>query len=328
MALYNHNAIWGDKYMPRSFYCNGYMVLNNEKMSKSTGNFLTIRDCINKFGCDATRITLADAGDGLDDANFDTDVANATILKLYTLEKWIQENIKNAIPEGHIDFGPYRANLDLWDNIFENAINSAITNATQNYDEIKYKNVVKYGFYELQSIKEDYLIAKAGKVNPYVLMRFLVAQLTMINPIIPHFSQYCWNHYVYPVISKSQNFDSVSENLNSQPWPKASAGHDKVTSDRLAYLKEVKGNVRLGYEKAKTGGAKKPKKGEAQAAASVESCTVMIAKEYPAFQKKCLQILQGFNFDENNKIQGDYIGAIRDAFDKKQAGIAMKFVSF
>ena len=127
MSLYNHAAMWEDhNMMTRSYYCNGYMVLNNEKMSKSTGNFMTVRDCINKFGADATRITLADAGDGLDDANFDTDVANATILKLYTLEKWIQENIKNAIPEGHIDFAEHRKNPDLWDNIFENAINHAI----------------------------------------------------------------------------------------------------------------------------------------------------------------------------------------------------------
>lgn len=62
------------------------MVLNKEKMSKSTGNFLTLGDCINKFGVDATRVTLADAGDGLDDANFDTDVANSMILKLFTFE--------------------------------------------------------------------------------------------------------------------------------------------------------------------------------------------------------------------------------------------------
>lgn len=62
-------------------------------MSKSTGNFLTVRDCIEQFGVDATRITLADAGDGLDDANFETDVANASILKLFTFEKWIVDHI-------------------------------------------------------------------------------------------------------------------------------------------------------------------------------------------------------------------------------------------
>lgn len=128
MCLYNHAAIWDNdsKFMPKSLYCNGYMILNNEKMSKSTGNFLTVKDCIGKFGVDATRITLADAGDGLDDANFETDVANAVILKLYTLEKWLQDNIKAALPEEGIDFAEHRANIDLWDGIFENAINHAI----------------------------------------------------------------------------------------------------------------------------------------------------------------------------------------------------------
>jgi len=136
------------------------MIINGEKMSKSTGNFLTLRGCIDKFGVDATRITLADAGDGLDDANFETDVANASILKLFTFEKWMQDNIKLAIPDGQIDFAPHKAG-DLWDTIFENAINHAIDEATANYDGMKFKQVLKSGFFELQSIKEDYLIAKA-----------------------------------------------------------------------------------------------------------------------------------------------------------------------
>lgn len=47
MCLYNHAAIWEDpKMMPKSIFCNGYMNLNGEKQSKSTGNFLTIQDCI------------------------------------------------------------------------------------------------------------------------------------------------------------------------------------------------------------------------------------------------------------------------------------------
>jgi leucyl-tRNA synthetase len=86
-----------------------YNSLEGRKMSKSTGNFLTVKDCIDKFGVDATRMTLADAGDGLDDANFDTDVANATILKLYTFEKWIIENIKASIGDKKVDFKESKA---------------------------------------------------------------------------------------------------------------------------------------------------------------------------------------------------------------------------
>ena len=40
-ALYTHVAIWEDKKdkWPRSIRCNGHLLLNNEKMSKSTGKF-------------------------------------------------------------------------------------------------------------------------------------------------------------------------------------------------------------------------------------------------------------------------------------------------
>lgn len=93
MSLYNHAAIWKDNLeqrMVRSYFCNGYLMLNNAKMSKSTGNFMTLRECIDAYGVEASRIAMADAGDSLDDANFDGQVANAAILKLFTLEEWIK----------------------------------------------------------------------------------------------------------------------------------------------------------------------------------------------------------------------------------------------
>jgi len=217
----------------------------------------------------------------------------------------------------------------LWDNIFENAINYAIEQSTKQFDGMRFKQALKFAFFELQNLKEDYLIAKQGKANPYILMKFIETLLVLTNPFIPHFNQYCWNKYVFPVLSKCENYDgAVNSNLTKQPWPKAGP-FDKIVAQRLSFLKDVKGAIRLGFDKAKTGGKKKGKKGAAPAEAKViEKCYVFCAKEYPEFQKKCLTILQGFEFDENNKPVGDYIAAIRGAFDKKQAGIAMKFVSF
>lgn len=69
---------------------NGHLLLNGKKMSKNSGNFLTVRDSLKKYGADATRLSLADAGDGLDDANFDEKTANATILRLHTLIDWCE----------------------------------------------------------------------------------------------------------------------------------------------------------------------------------------------------------------------------------------------
>ena len=42
-ALYNHTAIWEGKpeKWPKSMRCNGHLLLNGDKMSKSTGSLLT-----------------------------------------------------------------------------------------------------------------------------------------------------------------------------------------------------------------------------------------------------------------------------------------------
>lgn len=97
MALFNHAAIWQDpKYWPRSFFCNGYIMVNGEKMSKSKGNFRTVRDIVDRFGADGARMGIAEAGDTLDDANFVDKIADDSVAKIFTLEEWIDEFIKKV----------------------------------------------------------------------------------------------------------------------------------------------------------------------------------------------------------------------------------------
>lgn len=50
-------------------------------MSKSTGNFLTLSEAIDKFSADGMRLALADAGDSVEDANFVEAMADAGILR-------------------------------------------------------------------------------------------------------------------------------------------------------------------------------------------------------------------------------------------------------
>jgi len=89
-ALYNHAALFPERQFPLSMRTNGHLMLNGKKMSKSTGNSLTLREAIEKFGADATRLSLADAGDGLEDANFEEKSANANILRVHTLLDWCE----------------------------------------------------------------------------------------------------------------------------------------------------------------------------------------------------------------------------------------------
>ncbi|MED6153398.1 hypothetical protein PIB30_101534 [Stylosanthes scabra] len=90
-CIYNHTAVMAKHHWPLGFRCNGHIMLNSQKMSKSTGNFRTLRQTIEEFSADATRFSLADAGDGVDDANFSIDTSNAAIKRLTNEIAWYEQ---------------------------------------------------------------------------------------------------------------------------------------------------------------------------------------------------------------------------------------------
>ena len=146
--LYIHIAIFQKQYWPRAIRANGHLLLNGEKMSKSTGNFLTLSQAIEKFGADATRVALADAGDGIEDANFEETVANSTILRLYELRKWCEDLMNNAITvrnKGeYISKRKDTRNSDIiqregeqgfWDKLFANELSTLVIETKQHYEK-------------------------------------------------------------------------------------------------------------------------------------------------------------------------------------------------
>jgi leucyl-tRNA synthetase len=54
-------------------------------MSKSKGNFITLKQAIEEYGADAARMACAMAGDSINDANFTQENGNASIMQLSTL---------------------------------------------------------------------------------------------------------------------------------------------------------------------------------------------------------------------------------------------------
>lgn len=148
--LYIHIALFPREYWPKSIRANGFLLLNGEKMSKSTGNFMTLFESTAKFGADATRVALADAGDAIEDANFEESVANSSILKLFELKKWCEEMIHDAriLKDGEtyaeVAKNERHKNNDsiqrtgekvFWDKTFENEINGLVEETRKQYEE-------------------------------------------------------------------------------------------------------------------------------------------------------------------------------------------------
>ncbi|PWA81083.1 leucine--tRNA ligase, cytoplasmic [Artemisia annua] len=52
---FRKNITFRKKHWPRGFRCNGHIMLNSEKMSKSTRNFRTLKQAIEEFSADDVR---------------------------------------------------------------------------------------------------------------------------------------------------------------------------------------------------------------------------------------------------------------------------------
>ena len=309
MSLYNHAVVWDKNpdYMTRGYFCNGYILVDGEKMSKSKGNFLTVNDLINNYGCDASRITLADCGDTLDDANFLREISNLSVNRLYSFENFVKilvNEVWNKIPDFKITDPDGEIKLDnLFDKIFDNNINYLISQATQAYEEMKYKNVLKYAFYEMINAKDQYILFNADdytKLNPTLMVRFLKIFFILNNPIIPHFTEYMYITYLNPIFDKSNLAEKKMDFLCRAKFPKPSNEVDTKLFEYNKYMNKVIQGIRdTASKKVKKG--KKDKKEEKEEKKDIK-IKVYYAKEYTPMQKEVLNFLRKQTYDENNKI--------------------------
>lgn len=68
MAIFN-GIVFGERFLPQEYRVGGYVKIDNQKMSKSKGNFITVEQAVNTYPRDPLLICLVEAGDGVNDAN-------------------------------------------------------------------------------------------------------------------------------------------------------------------------------------------------------------------------------------------------------------------
>lgn len=272
-ALYHHIALFPKEYWPQSFRVNGHLMLNGKKMSKSTGNFLTLRQAVEKFGADATRLALADSGDGIEDANLEESSANASILRLYELKKWAKETLEDSsLRDGEYLF---------FDKLFENDLNGLVIETRQHYENTMYKLALKSGFFDLQSSRDWYREnCRAAGVGMHAKLarRFIELQALLLTPIAPHWSDSVWQE----ILHKDSSIQLAQYPMVSTPDPALVAA--------IEYVKSTGSSV----TQAEAGQVKKLQKGK-QASfdpAKAKKLTVYVAAAFPAWQQQYRNVVR------------------------------------
>ena len=289
-CIYNHTALFPENHWPLGFRCNGHIMLNSEKMSKSTGNFKTLQQSIEEFSADATRFALADAGDGMDDANFVTDTANAAILRLTKELTWMEEVLAadkmNALRSGSA--------VTYADRVFANEIDLAVHAAKQSYSNFMFRDALKTGFYDLQAARDEYRLSCGGAaMHKDLIFRFMDVQTRLISPICPHYGEHVWAE-----ILGRDGF------VVKAGWPVASPP-DPTLKKANRYLQDTIVLMRKLKEKQEFGAKKSKKVVAAQPPRQLSTGLIYVNEEYDGWKESCLRVLRSKYDDEKKKFAPD-----------------------
>ena len=265
MFLFNHAAIFNKKeYMPKSIFCNGYIMVDGKKMSKSEGNFYTLEEIINKYSSDGSRMTLADSGDLLDDANFERKNAEKNLLRLYTHINWVKQ-IKNE----NLRTGEFI----LEDKIFDEKINKTIIDCKKYYENLTIRNALRTSIYDFETSRDVYknMCKIYGGVHKDLILKFIKVFTIISSPIIPHTSEYVWRVLLD---NKSSVFD--------EKWPIVKENINMILIYTDEYLQNILHIIRKKQKKSK-----EQKKGN--------NIKIIIKSTYTENQKLILSILKNNN---------------------------------
>ncbi|KAK2196545.1 bifunctional Leucyl-tRNA synthetase [Babesia duncani] len=274
MSLFIHAAIWHDSLqaerMPKSFVCVGHVLVDAEKMSKSKGNFLTVQDAISRYTADGTRVAIADAGDGLDDANFAQDVAEAAVLKLHAILVASQADVSLPPFTGEMDSVAKYAK-----DVFVNEIKVLAHQAKCAYESFLYRDALKYCFYDYINIRKTYVQMAQSQLDHQALGLYYNTFCKIASPIVPHICEYIWSRVLghgsmQCVATTWPFFEDIDWTLHHQA---------KMLYKNLEEFKRARERMQsLGKRKG----------------APPSPCNhgiIYIAKSYPPLQNKVMQLL-------------------------------------
>ncbi|KAJ3309417.1 cytosolic leucyl tRNA synthetase [Boothiomyces sp. JEL0838] len=311
--VYNHVAIFPHAKWPKGSRANGHLLLNGEKMSKSTGNFMMMSQALDKFGADAFRFALADAGDTMEDANFLEKTADDAILKLYTEQEWIAESLKET---SKLRTGEWSWN----DKVFAAQIDSVIEQAEKAFEGMLYREAVKIGYYDLQNARNEYRKATTGQgltilnekevfenMHIDLVRRFAEVQALMLVTFTPHWSDYVWTELL-----------GHKTSIIKAVWPKTSP-IDKGLIASAEYIRGLGSKIRSAEDAA---ARKKNKKGKpAEAVADGEKqINLYICSKIPEWQKKSVEFVKSLYNPATKTFADDYKEQLKNLkIDDKRA---------
>jgi len=180
--LFQHVAMFPPEQWPKAIGVNGMLMIEGNKMSKSKGNFVTLKSAVEQYGADATRCALLLGAEGMDDPDWRSENGRELRSKLETWYRLIENIAESGKKEetGH---------LEDW---LISTLQRRIKAATENLEVMKTRTALDIALFEIWNDFRWYLRRK-GKAYAKALSEVLEIWLRLMTPFAPHICEESWN---------------------------------------------------------------------------------------------------------------------------------------
>lgn len=182
--LFTHVALLPEEHWPKGYGVNGHVTVDGQKMSKQLGNVIPVRAMVKEYGADASRLTILNGGEGMDDPNWDSELAKGTRARFSVLLEFCHAH-------SHDD-GRMRHTMEPVDEWFQSKVHRTIRSTTDAMELAQFRTAIQHSWFVLGNTIKQYLRLSGERPHAAILREALEAQIKMIQPFAPHIAAECW----------------------------------------------------------------------------------------------------------------------------------------
>ncbi|MFP3313958.1 MAG: leucine--tRNA ligase [Thermocladium sp.] len=184
----HHAAIFPRDMWPKSITLNNFLIRNGQKMSRSLGNVLPLREAVSNYPPDMVRLYMAyeaDLENLLDWKDNEVDVVLSRLVDFWRLANEIITMGKASLPTNE---------LTLPSKWLLGKIDRLLITAPKLIESMSIRKYVLESFFNLLSSAEIYMDVKDSLPEfRSVLWEFLGKWLILLSPLMPHITEELWH---------------------------------------------------------------------------------------------------------------------------------------
>ena len=228
--LFHHTALFPD-HLPMGISVNGMLSIEGRKMSKSKGNFITLKTALNQFGADATRCGLLLGGEGMNDPNWRQEGVSDIQNKLRGFKSLTCNIIEKAkeTKTGH---------LEEW---LISVLQNRIKIVTENMNSMKTRTALEHALFETWNDFRWY-IRRKEKFDSNTLKQALETWTRLLAPFAPYMCEELWSkmgHENFVSVAHWPVYDEDKVNVQAEETEKLIKNVMEDTSNILRATKMV-----------------------------------------------------------------------------------------